>query len=71
MRSEKEQYLDNQKRIKSRVCWGKVWPRAFKGCSLCVCVCVCVCVFLPFLGPFPWHMEVPRLGVDPRLESEL
>ena len=20
-------------------------------------------VFLPFLGPHPWHMEVPRLGV--------
>ena len=19
-------------------------------------------VFLPFLGPLPWHMEVPRLG---------
>jgi len=25
------------------------------------CVCVCVCVFL---GPHPWHMEVPRLGVQ-------
>ena len=21
-------------------------------------------VFLPFLGPLPWHMEVPRLGVQ-------
>ena len=21
-------------------------------------------VFLPFLGPIPWHMEVPRLGVQ-------
>ena len=21
-------------------------------------------VFLPFLGPPPWHMEVPRLGVE-------
>uniref|UniRef100_A0A8W4FH24 Uncharacterized protein n=1 Tax=Sus scrofa TaxID=9823 RepID=A0A8W4FH24_PIG len=20
-------------------------------------------VFLPFLGPLPWHMEVPRLGI--------
>ena len=20
-------------------------------------------VFLPFLGPLPWHMEIPRLGV--------
>ena len=20
--------------------------------------------FLPFLGPLPWHMEVPRLGVQ-------
>ena len=36
-----------------------------------VCVCVCVCksalslslfFFLPFLGPHPQHMEVPRLG---------
>ena len=21
-------------------------------------------VFLPFLGQLPWHMEVPRLGVE-------
>ena len=21
-------------------------------------------VFLPFLGPLPWHMEIPRLGVE-------
>ena len=21
-------------------------------------------VFLPFLGPLPWHMEVPRLRVE-------
>ena len=20
--------------------------------------------FLPFLGPLPWHMEAPRLGVE-------
>ena len=20
-------------------------------------------VFLPFVGPLPWHMEIPRLGV--------
>ena len=31
---------------------------------LLLCVCVYVCVFLPFLGPHPWHMEVPRLGVE-------
>ena len=24
---------------------------------------VCVCLFLPFLGPLPQHMEVPRLEV--------
>ena len=24
-------------------------------------------VFLPFLGPLPWHMEVPRLGVKSEL----
>ena len=26
-----------------------------------------VVVFLPFLGPLPWHMEVPRLGVQSEL----
>ena len=25
-------------------------------------------VFLPFLGPFPQHMEVPRLGVESELQ---
>ena len=25
-------------------------------------------VFLPFLGPLPWHMEVPRLGVESELQ---
>ena len=24
-------------------------------------------VFLPFLGPLPWPMEVPRLGVESEL----
>ena len=24
-------------------------------------------VFLPFLGTLPWHMEVPRLGVESEL----
>ena len=24
-------------------------------------------VFLSFLGLHPWHMEVPRLGVEPEL----
>ena len=24
--------------------------------------------FLPFLGPLPWHMEVPRLGVELELQ---
>ena len=24
-------------------------------------------VFLPFLGQHPWHMEVPRLGVESEL----
>ena len=29
---------------------------------------VCLfCVFLPFLGPFPRHMEVPGLGVESEL----
>ena len=26
-----------------------------------------LCVFLLFLGPLPWHMEVPRLGVESEL----
>ena len=30
-------------------------------------VCLFVFVFLPFLGPFPWHMEVPRLGGESEL----
>ena len=25
-------------------------------------------IFLPFLGPLPWHMEVPRLGVESELQ---
>ena len=24
-------------------------------------------VFLPFLGPLPWYMEVPRLGIESEL----
>jgi len=27
----------------------------------------CFCVFLPFLGPYLRHMEVPRLGVESEL----
>ena len=32
-----------------------------------ILLCVCVCVCLPFLGPIPWHTEVPRLGVQSEL----
>jgi len=32
--------------------------------SVCVSLTVCFSVFLPFLGPLPQHMEVPRLGVE-------
>ena len=28
-------------------------------------VFVCMCVFL---GPHPWHMEIPRLGVESELQ---
>ena len=31
--------------------------------SVCLCVCVCVCLEL-----YPWHMEVPRLGVESELQ---
>ena len=34
--------------------------------KLCVYVCACACV--RFLGPHPWHMEVPRLGIDLELQ---
>ena len=27
-----------------------------------------VCLFVCFLGPHPWHMEVPRLGVQLELQ---
>ena len=35
---------------------------------MCVCVCVCVCVFVVFLGPYLWHVKVPRLGVKSELQ---
>ena len=28
---------------------------------------VCVCLFV-FLGLYPWHMEIPRLGVESKLQ---
>ena len=28
------------------------------------CIYICLIVCLSFLGPHPWHMEVPRLGVE-------
>ena len=30
--------------------------------------CFFVCLFLVFLGPYPWHMEVPWLGVKSELQ---
>ena len=31
---------------------------------LCGIICLfCFIYLLPFLGPYLWHMEVPRLGV--------
>ena len=36
--------------------------RAFRG--LHAAFFVFVFIFLPFLGPLPRHMEVPRLGVE-------
>ena len=43
---------------------------AFNGSKMLLkvlCVCVVgffVFLFLVFLGPHPWHVEVPRLGVE-------
>ena len=28
-----------------------------------IIIIIIIIVFLPFLGPLPWQMEVPRLGV--------
>ena len=28
---------------------------------------ICIIIILPFQGPLPWHMEVPRLGVESEL----
>ena len=30
-------------------------------------IIIIIFVFLPFLGPLPRHMEVPRLGVESEL----
>ena len=30
--------------------------------------CLFVCLFVAFLGPHPWHMEVPRLEVESKLQ---
>ena len=38
------------------------WPPSPVTCFFFV-----FCLFLPFLGPLPWHMEVPRLGVESEL----
>ena len=27
-----------------------------------------VCLFVCLLGPYPWHMEVPRLGIESELQ---
>ena len=35
--------------------------------STSIRVLIYLFVFLPFLGPFPCHMEVPRLGVESEL----
>ena len=37
------------------------------GTSITIFVVVVVVVFLRFLEPHPWHMEVPRLGVESEL----
>ena len=38
---------------------GIKWPNAFKSKGFSFAFC--------FLGPHPWHMEVPRLGVKSEL----
>ena len=39
----------------------------FGGLFIFVVVVVVVVVFLSFLGPYPQHIEVPRLGVKSEL----
>ena len=46
------------------------------GYTHCLCsevfffVLFCFFVFLPFLGPHPWHMKAPRLGVQLELKPQ-
>ena len=44
----------------------QILPLQFSSaCFFLFCfVLFCFCLFLPFLGPLPQHMEVPRLGVE-------
>ena len=42
----------------------RIWPIFWFGFGFCFCFCFCFC----FLGPYPQHMEVPRLGVESELQ---
>ena len=45
----------------AQVLMWRIWSSAADICGL---FCCCFC----FLGPYPWHMEVPRRGVESELE---
>ena len=60
------QGLGTQARLSAEADWG-LNPRLCSDLSCCSQILLLVClfvVFLPFLGPFLRHMEVPRLGVE-------
>ena len=73
-----------QKVVEQQVTHGRLCPWAFyqdlgqegnfqetHSGSVCMYMCVHVCVYFFlffFLGPHPWHVEVPRLGVESELQ---
>ena len=57
-----------QVEVHIRMRWQEVneFSILIQGLSFGVCLLVCLVVFV-FLGPYLWHMEVPRLGVESEL----
>ena len=45
-----------------------IFPPYQENFSIFLFIYLFVCLFIYFLGLHPWHMEVPRLGVDSELQ---
>ena len=46
--------------------WGSV-RNSLKKSIIIIIIIIVIIVFLSLLGPHPWHMEVPRIGVQSEL----